>query len=61
MIKRELKNLQWQSNPVTGRMEKSSIMVEFHDLAFHFMAVKNIDSDGLEEVLDYLYKKILTR
>jgi len=56
-----VKNLQWQINPSTGRHEKSSILVEFHDLAFHFQAVSNIDGDGLEEVLDFLYKKILSR
>ena len=38
-----------------------SLQVEFNDLAFHFLALKGQDDDALEEVLDYLYGKTVTR
>ena len=36
-------------------------MVEFSDLAFHFRALKGLDDDALEEVLDFLFGKTVTR
>jgi hypothetical protein len=60
VVKRELKNLQWQVGN-NSKIEKSGILVEFCDLAFHFMALRNLGEDDLEEVLDFLYSKIVNR
>jgi len=59
IVKRELKNLQWRLG--NGRYEKSGVLVEFSDLAFHFMALRGLTDEDLEEVLDFLYSKTLTR
>jgi len=60
VVKRELKNLQWYVGQ-NGKIEKSGIMVEFHDLAFHFLAIRGLDEEALEEVLEYLYRKTVSR
>ena len=59
IVKRELKNLQWQNS--NGKIEKSGLMVEFSDLAFHFVALANLSDDDLEEILEFLVNKTSKR
>ena len=63
IVKRELKNLQWRlgRGKFNGKYEKSGVLVEFSELAFHFMTLKGQTDEDLEEVLDFLFGKTLMR
>lgn len=60
-VKRELKQLSWQVATVTGGYRKTGILVEFQDLAFHFMAVGGLTQEEFDEVLDFLHGRVLAQ
>ncbi|XP_033107738.1 ATP-dependent DNA helicase Q4-like [Anneissia japonica] len=52
LVKRELKNLQWNGKSKTG------IMVELSDLGFHFRSPGDLTDEELDGVVDFLYSKV---
>ncbi|KAK9877973.1 hypothetical protein WA026_020188 [Henosepilachna vigintioctopunctata] len=57
MCKQILKNLEWIT--VSGEIKRSSLTVEFFDLSFHLLSPGNLPDKDSDEVLDFLYDKVL--
>ncbi|KAG1655794.1 ATP-dependent DNA helicase Q4 [Nymphon striatum] len=60
-VKKELKSLEWNTKAFKSgsAAQKSGVLVEFSDLAFHVNAVGNLCDDELDEILDFLYNCML--
>lgn len=55
-VKRELKNLQWTY--ANNRYQKSGVLVEFSDLAFHFEALKGLKPEEKDSLNDFLFGRM---
>lgn len=59
-VKRELKNLQW-SQGLGGRWQKSGVLVEMSNLAFHFEALKGLSVEDRDHLKNFLYTRVLNQ
>ncbi|XP_062621086.1 ATP-dependent DNA helicase Q4-like isoform X2 [Saccostrea cucullata] len=56
LVKRELKSLSW--NITSQGPQRTGVMVEFSDLAFHFTAPGDLSDEELDDVLEFLHERI---
>lgn len=56
LVKRELKSLSW--NVTSHGPQKTGVLVEFSNLAFHFIAPGDLSDEELDDVLQFLHERI---
>ncbi|XP_054241389.1 ATP-dependent DNA helicase Q4 [Indicator indicator] len=63
LVKRDLRQLQWDQRLQKGssRKGKSGVLVEFDDLSFHFRAYGDLSTDELDSVCDFLHQRVVAR
>nr|XP_006822217.1 PREDICTED: ATP-dependent DNA helicase Q4-like [Saccoglossus kowalevskii] len=59
-VKKELRQLQWNNEAVSGRPigGKSGVFVEFSDISFHFRSPGDLTDDELDGVCDFLAGRV---
>ncbi|CAI9612088.1 unnamed protein product [Staurois parvus] len=63
LVKRGLRNLQWNSSSSGGfrGTGRSGVLVEFSALSFHFRSYGDLTDEELEDVCDFLHHKVSSR
>nr|XP_032818567.1 ATP-dependent DNA helicase Q4 [Petromyzon marinus]XP_032818568.1 ATP-dependent DNA helicase Q4 [Petromyzon marinus] len=60
-VKRDLLQLQWQKEPRGGAATKSSVLVEFHELAFRFRSPGDLRDEEHDELCTALHGRVLAQ
>ncbi|XP_074434136.1 ATP-dependent DNA helicase Q4 [Larus michahellis] len=63
LVKRNLRQLQWDSRLRQGGSEegKSGVLVEFGDLSFHLRVYGDLSDQELDSVCDFLHRRVVAR
>ncbi|XP_075560904.1 LOW QUALITY PROTEIN: ATP-dependent DNA helicase Q4 [Pelecanus crispus] len=61
LVKRALRQLQWDPRLRQGTGGKSGVLVEFGDLSFHLRAYGDLTDQELDSVCDFLHRRVVAR